>query len=148
MKNNIIVLNPDYIIRNDVKRCILTRKDGEGLTTFIHPLQAMILSFFDEPLNYDDNIEKISKTLLINKSEITNFTDLLVNNKEKLWIGEENNACHFPENVIVSYPIDYTKRNYHFRDFIVKDNQINFSEQRFNIPIETMLMINTLCFTD
>ena len=61
--DKIFVLNPDYIIRNDIKRVILTKADGEGVTTFIHPLQAMILSFFDSPLEYSKNIKRISETL-------------------------------------------------------------------------------------
>jgi len=146
--DKIFVLNPDYIIRNDIKRVILTKADGEGVTTFIHPLQAMILSFFDSPLEYSKNIKRISETLKLQEDEVKDFTFILINNPEKIWIGEGLNASHYPENILIEKPKNYAERKYHFRDFIMDGGNIDLSTKRFYIPIETTLMINSVCYTD
>ncbi len=146
--DKILILNPYYILRNDIKRVILTKSDGEGITTFIHPLQAMILSFFDSPLYYLKNIKRICETLNLKEHEINNFTSKLIDNSEKIWIGEGINACHFPENVLIEKPDNYIERNYNYRDFIMNGSNIDLNSKRFYIPIETTLMINSLCYTD
>ena len=141
-------LNPDYILRNDLKRVILTSPDGEGVTTFIHPLQAMILSFFDQPIEYSANIQRISENLNISESEIEDFLSKLINNSDKIWIGSGSTSCHFPENVLIENPENYSARGYHFRDFLMNGNDLDLISKRFYIPIEATLMINSICHTD
>ncbi|MFH2144341.1 MAG: radical SAM protein [Bacteroidota bacterium] len=146
--DKILVLNPDYILRNDVKRVIITTQDGEGVTSFIHPLQAMILSFFDNPIDVLENIKRVSNQLNLKEEDVSNFVSQITNNSDKIWIGEGDNACHFPENILVEKPIDYKDRRYHFRDFLMDGEKIDLSAQRFFLPIETILMINSICYTD
>ena len=143
-----IVLNPEYILRNDVKRVIFTATKLGGITTFIHPLHAMILSFFDTSSYYSENIMRISETLKLKEEEVRGFTDKLMNNLEKVWVGEINNSCHFPERVLIEEPENYSERKYHFRDFIMDGNNIDISSRRNYIPSDAILMINTLCYTN
>lgn len=144
----IYVLNPDYILRNDVKRVILAKSDGEGISTFIHPLHGMILSFFDSSLEYSENVKRISESLQLKEIDIINFTSKLVNNSEKIWIGEGSNASHFPEKILIPKPNNYKERKYHFRDFLIDGKIVDLSTKRFYIPIETILMINSICATN
>jgi len=145
--SQIFVLNPEYILRNDINRVILTSKEG-GITTFIHPLQAMIISFFDQPIEYLSNLNRISHFLHLPLNEIEGFVTKLTNNSEKIWIGEGKNASHYPENVLINLPSNYLKQGYYFKDFMIDGKKVDLVSRRFQIPIETILMINTLCYTD
>lgn len=143
----ILVINPDYILRNDINRVILTSKE-DGISTFVHPLQAMIISFFDQPIEYQSNLNRISHSLHLPLNEIEGFVTKLTNNPEKIWIGEGKNASHYPENVLINLPSNYLKQGYHFKDFMMDGKKVDLISRRFQIPIETILMINTLCYTD
>jgi radical SAM protein with 4Fe4S-binding SPASM domain len=145
--SQIFVLNPEYILRNDINRIILASKE-DGITTFIHPLQAMIISFFDKPLEYSVHIKRISDTLQIESCAVEDFIARLLHNSEKLWIGEGHNSSHYPENVIITLPENYSERGYHYKEFLTDGKKVDLISKRFQIPIETMLMINTLCYTD
>ena len=103
--NQTYILNPEYILRNDINRVILTGKE-DGISTFIHPLQAMIISFFDQPFDYSVNLARISDSLNLQINEIEKFVAKLINNSEKIWIGEGKNASHYPENVLINLPAD------------------------------------------
>jgi len=143
-----IILNPKYILKNDLHRIILTTKDDNSLTTFIHPLHAMILSFFDNPLFLDEAINLISSSLGISKDVIREFVLMLLHNTSKKWIGEGKNACHFPEEVLIEETANYQSRKYHFRDFMINDKDLDFVSRRFYIPLDTMMMVHTRCYTD
>ncbi len=145
--NKILVLNPDYILRNDINRVILTSKEG-GISTFVHPLQAMIISFFDQPLEYSVNLKRISHSLHLPINVIEEFVSKLTNNSEKIWIGEGKNASHYPENILINRPSNYREQGYHFKDFMIDGKKVDLVSRRFQIPIEAILIINTLCFTD
>ncbi|PIQ30610.1 MAG: hypothetical protein COW63_09470 [Bacteroidetes bacterium CG18_big_fil_WC_8_21_14_2_50_41_14] len=145
--NQTYILNPEYILRNDINRVILTGKE-DGISTFIHPLQAMIISFFDQPFDYSVNLARISDSLNLQINEIEKFVAKLINNSEKIWIGEGKNASHYPENVLINLPADYSERGYHFRDFLMDSKNVDLISKRFNTPIDAILIINTLCYTD
>jgi len=148
MSTQRIIFNPRYILRNDIHRIILSTSDDSSLTTFIHPLHAMILSFFDNPLFLEDAINLISTSLSISEDAIKKFVLLLLKNESKKWIGEGKNACHFPEEVLIEETDNYHPRQYHFRDFIIDSKEIDLVSRRFYIPLDAMMMINTLCYTN
>jgi len=147
MSNLRIIFNPKYIIRNDIHRIILVTKDDSSLSTFIHPLHAMILSFFDSPLFLEEAYNLISSSLGISADTTKKFILTLLNNDTKKWIGDGGNACHFPEEVLIEETSNYQSRGYHFRDFLITE-ELDLISRRFYVPLEAMMMINTLCYTD
>lgn len=143
------ILNPKYLLRNDVNRVLIVNSpDENSIFSIIHPVHAMILSFFDKPMHLEKNIDRICRHIPIGKPEIKSFVATLIENKEKLWIGEGKLSSHFPEEVLIELPQDYKERKYNFRDFFITADILDMDSMRFNIPLETILMINTKCYTD
>lgn len=140
-----IVLNPQYKLRNDIDRILLFSDDST--TTLIHPLQAMVLSFFDKPDFLDNTIQKASHYLGISRKHIEDFVEPLIMNQNKTWVGENNNATQLPEDLIVEEPNDYLERGYDFHDFMI-DKIVNLQDLRLRKPLDFLFVINTQCFTD
>lgn len=140
-----IVLNPQYKLRNDIERSILF--SDNGMMTLIHPLQAMILSFFDKPDFLDNTIQKASYYLGISRKNVEDFVKPLIMNQKKTWVGESNNTTQLPEDLIVEVPIDYLERGYNFRDFMI-DKKVNLKDLRLKKPLEFLFVVNTQCYAD
>ena len=140
-----IVLNPQYKLRNDIDRSLLF--SDNGMMTLIHPLQAMILSFFDKPDFLDNTIQKASYYLGISRKNVEDFVKPLIMNQKKTWVGESNNTTQLPEDLIVEVPIDYLERGYNFRDFMI-DKKVNLKDLRLKKPLEFLFVVNTQCYAD
>ena len=130
-----IVLNPQYKLRNDIERGLLF--SDNGMMTLIHPLQAMILSFFDKPDFLDNTIQKASYYLGISRKNVEDFVKPLIMNQKKTWVGESNNTTQLPEDLIVEVPIDYLERGYNFRDFMI-DKKVKIFEESKQLEINNI----------
>jgi sulfatase maturation enzyme AslB (radical SAM superfamily) len=145
MKN--LVLNPEYLLINDINRIIICDSDN---LSFIHPLYATILTYFDrnDNIEVDKKIEIISNELSIEKKQIEKFVKLLTNNNERVWIGEGESLSQFPENVIIARPTGYKPRNYSLKDFLIGNKKYDNKKFRLNKPIDFTFVINTKCYTN
>ena len=102
MNKDYIILNPDYLLRNDTDRIVLysgkqvQEYSSSEWISYIHPVQAMILSIFSEEnilsgkntfilkkLNLSiDMLERIVRPFVENKTSI--YTESLLSNKSWL----------------------------------------------------------------
>jgi len=147
--DKIYVLNPKYILKNDLKRDLLIGARGEeGVTLFIHSIHAIILSFFDNQKSIRENIIKVEELLSIEKEIITKFILSLCDNSQKVWLGDDEFSSQFPERCLIEFHNGLFVKQYDYRDFIIYNAESDYETPRFFLPVDTILMINTKCFTN
>lgn len=155
MINRKYILNPNYILRNDLNRIILTvtgSKDFENITqenlaTFIHPIHAMMLSFFKGDKTLLENLEEIAYFFNISTNSGYDLIYKFINNNKRVVVEYDNNFFYFPRMVLVEYEKKFTFRSYSVHDFNLKST-LDFDSTRFNIPIEASILLNNRCVTD
>lgn len=107
--NDIIILNPDYYLKNDLKRIILysknnvSKQSNSNWMSFLHPLQATILSFFTHGYNYSKCIKELSHYLSIEPSEVDSLIRPYINNPEPFFTEWNDIKIRFPKNVLIKY---------------------------------------------
>jgi radical SAM protein with 4Fe4S-binding SPASM domain len=155
MENNLYILNPDYILKHDLKRTFLLSKLNTQLTfsqkswfSIIHPVQAMIFSFFSEPDTLDNSIGKISEFLGLDKNQTEKLISPYIENIEPYDTEYQNEKFRFPKKLIIKYTkkiITYNK--YNVDDFVYIDLDFK-SDRMFVAPKSIVLMVNNVCVTD
>jgi radical SAM protein with 4Fe4S-binding SPASM domain len=152
--NNKYVFNPCYILRNDVTRVILTdsgksRYDKLGnnnFAEFIHPVHAMFLSFFKGNKTLSENIKEISYFFTMEENKVFDLTKQFIENQGTLAVEFDGNFYYFPEKILIENK-DGFQRTYCAEDFNITE-KLDFENQRYNIPIECTVVLNTTCVTD
>jgi radical SAM protein with 4Fe4S-binding SPASM domain len=154
--NNAYILNPDYILKNDINRVILfskkkiENKGTLGWLSYIHPVQAMIFSFFTERRTLTENIQRISsfiqKDFDITKEMILPF----IENKEALKANWEGQKIYIPANFLVN--INTVSNTKELRPITVKSmkckSPIDISTKRVNsMPLIYTFMLTNKCVT-
>lgn len=147
-------LNPDYIIRPDAKRYLLSDKlvktyDSDEVMTFIHPIHAWVLSLFSEGCKLEDGIRYISIGLNITEEKAKEFISPWLENKKQILIKVDGANVIIPKNILIH------------RDRIVDINNIcgfvinkpdriesvNLACRRHQVPYLITLMLTNKCVT-
>lgn len=147
-QNTTYVLNPEYYFVNDINRIVVANEDLK--ISFIHPLHAVILSYFDDNTDVPikDKIHIISSKLNIDYKDIKTFVSMLINNKDDIVISINNQfSSLFPANILIKKTADYKERGYEPSTFLLNSFYDN-TTLRLNKPIEMTIVINTQCVTD
>ena len=106
--NKVYVLNPYYHLRHDIHRVALF-STGTGAETgcsrnwhtFIHPLQAVMLSFFtyDRPLQ--ETIPLLCDFFYRSREEITGWVSYFINNTTPVHTSTQQGEIYFPKRVLI-----------------------------------------------
>lgn len=150
------VLNPDYIIRNDVNRFCLYNKgkmqnNAVPINTFLHPLQARFFSFFtQEPQELDDIISLISEDFDYAKDEVFQMVIPFIENEEIRILKQNDNNIYIPRNFLIQ--LKEVKGKYHPLYLKVAKENINktvdLKTRRLNVaPSSITLMLTNKCCT-
>ncbi len=156
MKNNNkpLILNPEYKLRHDDDKVLLIVKDlnevkkygaEEEYTGLIHPIHAMMLSFFNGK-TFDETITEIHNYFGIEKNIIKKTFEKLVCNDEFIKIDFSNTLIYFPRNVIIPMTEEMTKHDYEPEMF--KYNKVNLKFRRLNAPLDLTINFTSRCMTD
>lgn len=150
--------NPNYILCHDVDKTILATRfeftrlveDIEHDFNFyaaIHPIQAIILSFFDGK-ELDATWKEISTALGVDVEQLKKHFEPLIDNKNWYTMDFEGKEIVFPNNVIVSVEEEIT--NYIKSDPLDYADYTEFKQHngRTNRPTDLTLMLSTICYTD
>lgn len=147
------LLNPDYLLRQDGNRVILCSKrellySGEDWFTFIHPFQAMMLSFFkgENPLEieiancanfFSLPYEKMHKIILpfLKNSQVVSLRD------------KEGHCVLFPKNVLIKKTQEIGSRQYNVNHFKYIGAP-NYKKNRLEYPIYINMELIMKCHTD
>ncbi len=152
------ILNNYYILRHDLKRSyIMAPGDpafikpipiNTGWVSKIHPIYAMIFSFFSEPISLKDAIREIAVFFDIEEDYILSFLKGLINSKEPTHTTLEGIYSGFPVNLLIEETKQFTpKVLYKIEDFLYSD--LDFKTVRMLLaPMTIVFMPNNNCLTD
>jgi len=150
---NSYIFNHDYVLRHDQKRTYIIQRHGNngGLRDWadmIHPVQAMILSFFSKSKPFNEVITEVASFLDISEKKATDIITPFLENKEDVYTEYEGYKFNIPNNILIEAsknksPItEYTVENFLFEetDFI--------SKRFYDAPLNMTFMPSNTCVTD
>lgn len=148
----VIVLNPGYLLRHDVKRTFIVGNEkvrfGEpDWISMIHPVYAMILSFFSKPMPYNQVIEEISYFLDRSIDDINQMVSPFINNPKTIIRNFEGKKSRFPKNILIDYKSDYELIEYSAEEFSFLELDF-FAKRMFSGPLSLTFMLTTVCATN
>ncbi len=152
-KNSVYLLNPDYILKNDKKRIIITNQTTgptvKSFTGFVHPVYAIILSFFDGERKLGDILTALAALLRKEESVLVNIIEPLLENKEE-WLHFQYDGFYFsfPQNLLLKRDETTVPRRYNPEEFFIPRHELDLTSARLNYPLDILFMINTRCVTD
>lgn len=106
-KNHIYVLNPCYVLRNDVHRIVLFSKIRPGVDcskdwqSFIHPLQAVLLSFFTYDRTLRENIEMLAGFFHRDVAYMEHVLELYLENEMPVYTVWNGQNILFPQKILI-----------------------------------------------
>lgn len=150
------VFNHYYKLRHDRHRTfIMSSGAGKSMedvdtewTESIHPIYAMILSFFSRPITLLDVTEKIAKFLSIKKETANSLVRKMVENKDYFHINYKGYENNFPKRLIIPADdlkaeiVDYTPAMFKYEKVDLDTIRI------FEAPLDLTFMVNNTCLTD
>lgn len=149
-----VVLNPDYCLKNDLRRIILYSKDTVrygGKADFIgriHPMQAMILSFFTYKESYAKCIENLMNFLHLTQERVEAMVKPFIEN-EALYTEWNGVKIVFPPNVLIILPnsdTEYNAPSVSANDLVCTNIDL-LTERYYKGPHVLTLMLNNRCVT-
>ena len=145
-----ITLNPKYIIKPEVNRALLLTKDlirakdDEKIETVIHPVHAIILSFFNGD-EFETSVRKASEFLGTNSENILNFVNCLIENREYYTVDIDRIKIGFPKQILIKS--DYINKNIPKPEDFIFD-KIELTRHRHSTVTDVTLMVTTACATN
>lgn len=156
---NYVSLNPEYILKNDDGRALIITKDvlraiEPVVESVIHPIHAMLLSFFDGKTIKDDAVRMACEVLDVEESTIINFVDTITDNQNSIGINiTDTDILLFPKNTLITHqePLDrerYPYSMFEYEDFKVKTDR-HFTPSRITFMVTTQCYTNCVyCYAD
>ncbi len=153
--NDVFVLNPAYYLKNDRNKVIFCNRENikdlniqyDTFFTYLHPLNAQLLSFFNGKDSIKDVTTKASQHFKLSKHEIYNIISELIENSEEKSIRYKWHWMHFPKNTLVKANKVNKYYNYDIKSFLTYDN-IDLGAFRLSAPISANLLLTMKCYTD
>lgn len=105
--NKVYVLNPHYHLRHDIHRVALFSSAGTDTDcsrnwhTFIHPLQAVMLSFFtyDRPLQ--TTLPLLCDFFCRSKEEMIKWVSDFIDNPTPIYTSSQQGEIYFPKRILI-----------------------------------------------
>lgn len=147
--NGKYILNSEYILRTDQKRIIISSRMN-ALSSYcycIHPVLAIMLSFFKGADTLNETIKKISCGLGVDERKIIQIISPLIDNEKALCISYDNEHFWFPEYLLVKNLSNILRDDIETESFMIPA-PYDFKTIRLNIPLKVTLILNTQCITD
>lgn len=146
-----LIFNPTYILKQDDGRVLLLSREffrenkggDREYMGFIHPIHAMILSFFDGRHPYP--VQAAAKYLGVAESFVQNFVDPVIENEERLGFKFKNVQFILPRRLFI-YAGEDRDITYEPEEFMF--DQLDLREKRHMTPTDITMMVTTRCATD
>lgn len=149
-----IVLNPDYYLKNDQERsCIYSKSrcihgGRENWSSFIHPVQAAILSFFSHQKDLDTCLLELASFLKLDLLVVREMINPFISNTTPIWTNFGDKKILFPERVLISVDNPINIRNgIRFDELFCEKVDLNI-DRYLRAPHSATLMLNNTCLTD
>lgn len=155
MKNKVYVLNPDYLFKNDINRIVVRSilnydpQLSKPFRGFIHPVQAMIFSFFSYKRTLGENINLLSSFLDMPQEDVLKMIEPFIENEQTAVTLFKGLQIRFPKNLIV----DITKINTDYIPLEIKLDEmkcegLDLQSKRMNRgPSQMTFMLTNKCVT-
>lgn len=148
------LLNPDYLLRQDGNRVILCSKrelcyGGEEWFTFIHPFQAMMLSFFNGENPLENEIANCARFFNIPFEKMHKIILPFIENKEMVSLRDKQGHCVlFPREILVKRTQEVNRQqNYCVSDFKYIGTP-DYKQIRLDYPVYVNMELIMKCYTD
>lgn len=154
MKEDTYILNPNYLLRNDIEKILLYAGNDlefsqSNWMSFIHPFHAMILSFFTYERTLEENIRLISCFFEKTEEQIWKWITPFLENDEPFYVEWQDHKIAFPKKVLIKKDPnknDIPRRKYDVKDFL--SPSVNMGSKRpLRAPLFFTLMLNNRCVT-
>ncbi len=152
-----VIFNPDYKLKFIEDRVILfssslfsTSYNGEdGWESVIHPLHAMIFSFFNGN-TYINSLKKASVFFNVPYQKIKGITDNLINNDSNYHLIFQGIDFIFPKKCLISIKSrkNLTSIKHSYTPAMFNYNRLDLRKKRHLFPLDVHLMVNTECTTN
>jgi len=152
-----VILNPDYKLKFIEDRAIIyssslfsTSCNGEeGWESILHPLHAMIFSFFNGE-NYIDSLKKASMFFNVPYQKISELTDKLIDNESNYLLKAQELDYIFPKRCLISIKPneDFVSIKHSYNPDMFNYNKLDLRKKRHSFPLDIHLMVNTECTTN
>jgi radical SAM protein with 4Fe4S-binding SPASM domain len=150
----LLIFNPEYFLRHDKDKTLLVTKDiyenkiygaEDEFTGVIHPIHAMMLSFFNAK-TFEQAVAEIQLFFGIEEYLIKKTFESLIQNETYVEIEFNGVLIHFPKNVIVPYNKEMSLHTYCPEDFTF--NEVNLKFTRLNFPLDITINFTSKCMTN
>ena len=147
-----IALNPEYVLKNDVGRVLIMTKDPlrtvePVVESTIHPIHAMILSFFTGVTSFTESTRNAAECLGIQEDTITTFCRKILNNEQNFGVEiDKDNILVFPRRTLIISDTPIIREVYDYKIFDY-DN-LHLKTDRHHTPSRITFMVTTKCYTD
>lgn len=156
--NDIYVLNPDYMMTNDKYRIVLYSKEtvneysSKNWISFLHPVQALIFSFFTYKRSFSENLVLLSERLNLTESQIANLIHPFLENDTPVYVIWRKEKIRFPKKLLIPLSKYGKCQDYFFReyteDILTCDDNIDIKTSRlYRSPLNLTLMLTNYCIT-
>ena len=153
--NKVYVLNPFYHLRHDVHRVILFSRGGtdnlcsRNWCTFIHPLQAALLSFFTYERPLKETIGLLCDFFCRAEEDIVKWVTEYINNPYPIHNNSKYGKIYFPKRVLIKVEeagdeFKYLQLNANL--FLWKKLDLT-TRRLYTGPLIVTLMLNNQCVT-
>lgn len=157
IKEQICIFNPEYRLKNDKTRVVLYYKEGEppikgsvsNFLDFQHPVFAILLSLFNGDKPFEKVIQEFCYITGMDRSAILPLASRLVENKDEVRIDFAGHTFFFPKNTLVPLKGLVNKQpvRYDPQEFLIPNQQLDFTTRRLNSPIDGNFILNNICVT-
>lgn len=149
-----VVLNPDYNFKDDIDRVVMySRKDVDAYSnadwvSYVHPLQAYILSLFSNGAYMENVSRKLSREFNTTEENINRLISQYIENKDPIYTMFKGQMILFPSNVLLYKENIRTSKPSHNNWVYSKYEKIDLTPDRMHRAPQSMLfMLTHKCVT-
>ncbi len=105
--DKVYLLNPHYHLRHDIHRVVLFSRGGtdqdcsRNWQTFIHPLQAALLSFFTHNRTIRETLPLLCDYLCKSPRTIEKWVAEFIENPQPIYTNSQQGRIYFPKRVLI-----------------------------------------------
>lgn len=140
------------LLTNSPNFKIPPEKAEDEIVVFIHPVYAVIFSYFDGNTEYVEVLKKIAQDFSEDIETIKNIVEPFLENKDFIGFEYDGIFFEFPKKILVdieAYKNDSRiNRNYKPEEFYIEGDLDFFSPRLKTSPNDIRILVNTECATD
>ncbi|MDR1169525.1 MAG: radical SAM protein [Prevotellaceae bacterium] len=145
--------NSDYVLWHDEKRTYIIEKyqnndSSRGWISVIHPVQAMILSFFTQVKPYEEILADLKAFLETDLNSVKKIIKPFLSNGS-VYTDYHGEQFHFPQNVLLKESANNMQKlpKYSAEDFMFSETDFK-SKRYYSSPLNVTLMPSNNCVTN